>query len=94
MKTDHLTKNIDAFVRAHGGSARAQVAYLGQMGARISLVGEDGEWGDQVAPDVDTAKAALAAAQGVTVQDDFDGEMAADVRTGPYEWRRMAGIQL
>ncbi|MER5512783.1 hypothetical protein ABT052_47175, partial [Streptomyces sp. NPDC002766] len=31
---------------------------------------------------------------GITVHEDFDGEFAAKVRTGRYEWTRMAGIQL
>lgn len=31
---------------------------------------------------------------GITVHEDFDGEFAAKVRTGPYEWSRMAGIQV
>jgi hypothetical protein len=31
---------------------------------------------------------------GVTVHDEFDPELAARMHTGPYEWTRMAGIQL
>lgn len=31
---------------------------------------------------------------GITVHESFDGELAAKVRTGAYEWKRMAGIQL
>ncbi|GHI45444.1 hypothetical protein ScoT_16180 [Streptomyces albidoflavus] len=31
---------------------------------------------------------------GVTVHDEFSGEFAAKVVTGPYEWCRMAGIQI
>ena len=31
---------------------------------------------------------------GITVHEDFDGEFAAKVKTGPYEWTRMAGIQI
>jgi hypothetical protein len=69
------------------------VAYLGQRGARIVLVAQDGAWGDLVAPTSAIAEAAVAKA-GVTVHEDFDGEFAARVRTGPYEWTRMAGIQI
>ncbi|MFE6283867.1 hypothetical protein [Streptomyces sp. NPDC057877] len=87
-----LAKQIDAFSKAHGG-AEAQVAYLGQRGARIVLVGEDGGWGDLVAPTHAIAEDAVRRA-GVTVHEAFDGEFAAKVRTGPYEWSRMAGIQL
>ena len=88
-----LAKEITAFARRHGGSAEGQIAYLGQMGARISLVGADGSWGDLVAPSVATAQRATEKA-GVTVHESFDGELAEKVKTGPYEWRRMAGIQL
>ncbi|WP_333732266.1 hypothetical protein [Streptomyces sp. IBSBF 3010] len=87
-----LAKQISAFAKAHGG-AEGQVAYLGQMGARIVLVGEDGEWGDLVAPSYEIAESA-AQRSGITLHESFDGEFAAKVRTGPYEWTRMAGIQV
>lgn len=87
-----LAKQISAFSKAHGG-AEGQVAYLGDRGARIALVGEDGEWGNLVAPSVEIAQKAVEKA-GITVHEDFDGEFAAKVRTGPYEWTRMAGIQV
>ncbi len=87
-----LAKQIDTFAKSHGG-AEAQVAYLGQRGARIVLVGEDGGWGDLVAPSYEIAEKAVAKA-GVTVHEAFDGEFAAKVKTGPYEWSRMAGIQV
>ncbi|MFD4634411.1 hypothetical protein ACFVYR_34565 [Streptomyces sp. NPDC058284] len=91
-KAARLAKEIGTFARAHGG-AEAQVAYLGQKGARIVLVGEDGGWGDLVAPTHAVAQSAVEKA-GVTVHEEFDGEFAAKVKTGPYEWTRMAGIQL
>lgn len=87
-----LAKQISAFSKAHGG-AEGQVAYMGDRGARIALVGEDGEWGNLVAPTVEVAQKAVEKA-GITVHEDFDGEFAAKVRTGPYEWTRMAGIQV
>jgi hypothetical protein len=87
-----LAKHITAFSRAHGG-AEGQVAYLGQRGARIVLVGEDGGWGDLVAPSHAIAQKAVEKA-GITVHETFDGEFAGKVRTGPYEWSRMAGIQV
>ncbi|MET9257082.1 hypothetical protein [Streptomyces sp. NPDC003717] len=87
-----LAGRIGAFAKAHGG-AEGQVAYLGERGARIVLVGEDGEWGDIVARSVEIARKAVEKA-GITVHEDFDGEFAAKVRTGPYEWSRMAGLQL
>lgn len=88
-----LASQITAFAQQHGGSAEGQIAYVGQVGARIVLVGSDGTWGDLMAPSVETAREAAEQA-GITVNDSFDGAMAEKVRTGPYEWSRMAGIQL
>ncbi|MGI5354571.1 hypothetical protein ACQI4E_04545 [Streptomyces sp. CA-252508] len=87
-----LAKRIQAFSKEHGG-AEGQLAYIGQMGTRIVLVGEDGGWGDLVAPSHDVAKSAAEKA-GLTLHENFDGDFAAKVRTGPYEWTRMAGIQI
>uniref|UniRef100_A0AAU3H017 Uncharacterized protein n=1 Tax=Streptomyces sp. NBC_01401 TaxID=2903854 RepID=A0AAU3H017_9ACTN len=91
-KAARLAKQIGSFAKAHGG-AEGQLAHLGQMGTRIVLVGEDGGWGDLVAPSYAVAESATRKA-GITVHEDFDGEFAAKVRTGPYEWSRMAGIQV
>ncbi|MGW6012441.1 MULTISPECIES: hypothetical protein [Streptomyces] len=91
-RTAKLVKQISSFVEAHGG-AEGQIAYLGQKGARIVLVGEDGEWGDLVAPTYALAEEAVKQS-GITVHEDFDGDFANKVRTGPYEWTRMAGIQV
>jgi hypothetical protein len=87
-----LAKHIGSFAAQHGG-AQGQLAHLGQAGTRIVLVGEDGRWGDLVAPSDAVARVAVAKA-GITLHESFDGEFAARVRTGPYEWRRMAGIQV
>ncbi|MFI0978957.1 hypothetical protein ACH4SP_18385 [Streptomyces sp. NPDC021093] len=91
-RTAKLAKQIGAFAGKHGG-AEGQLAYIGQRGTRIVLVGDDGAWGDLVAPTYDVAKAATEKA-GITVHEDFDGDFAAKVETGPYEWKRMAGIQI
>ncbi|MBA2948319.1 hypothetical protein [Streptomyces himalayensis] len=91
-KTAKLAKEIGAFAKAHGG-AEGQIAYIGQKGARIVLVGEDGGWGDLVAPTYEIAERAVEKS-GITRHEAFDGEFAAKVKTGPYEWARMAGIQL
>ncbi|MDC0769370.1 hypothetical protein [Streptomyces sp. HD] len=91
-KVAKLAKQINTFAKSHGG-AEAQVAYIGQRGARIVLVGEDGGWGDLVAPSYEIAEQAVEKA-GVTRHESFDGEFAAKVTTGKYEWKRMAGIQL
>ncbi|WP_329419624.1 hypothetical protein [Streptomyces sp. NBC_01268] len=87
-----LAKEIQAFAGKHGG-AEGQLAHIGQAGTRIVLVGEDGGWGDLVAPTYETARLAAEKA-GLTLHDEFDGEFAAKVVTGPYEWTRMAGIQI
>ncbi|TDU78847.1 hypothetical protein EDD91_5641 [Streptomyces sp. KS 21] len=87
-----LAKQIGAFAKQHGG-AEGQLAHIGQAGTRIVLVGTDGGWGDLVAPTYAVAQLAAEKA-GLTLHDEFDGEFAARVKTGPYEWSRMAGIQL
>ncbi|MFE0509021.1 hypothetical protein [Streptomyces sp. NPDC058964] len=91
-KVARLAQQISAFSKAHGG-AEGQVAYIGERGARIVLVGEDGGWGDLVAPSYAIAEKAVEKA-GITVHEAFDGEFAAKVTTGRYEWKRMAGIQV
>ncbi|QTD97794.1 hypothetical protein [Streptomyces cyanogenus] len=91
-KVSRLAHRITAFAKAHGG-AEGQVAHIGERGARIVLVGEDGGWGDLVAPSTEIARQAVEKA-GITVHESFDGEFAAKVQTGPYEWKRMAGIQV
>ncbi|GAA2628977.1 hypothetical protein [Streptomyces axinellae] len=88
-----LAKQIGAFAERRGGGAEGQIAHVGQAGFRITLVGADGGWGDLMAPSLDVAKDAVERA-GVTLKESFDSEMAARVRTGPYEWKRMAGIQI
>jgi hypothetical protein len=91
-KAAKLAKQISAFGKEHGGT-EGHVEYIGQRGARIVLVGEDGGWGDLVAPTYEIAEQAVKKA-GIAVHEAFDGEFAAKVETGPYEWKRMAGIQL
>ncbi|WP_367574667.1 hypothetical protein [Streptomyces griseoaurantiacus] len=91
-RANRLAKEIGAFAKAHGG-AEGHIAHLGQRGARIVLVGADGGWGDLVAPTHAIAEQAVTRA-GLTVHETFDGELAGRVRTGRYEWSRMAGIQV
>ncbi|MFF2127707.1 hypothetical protein [Streptomyces olivochromogenes] len=91
-KAAKLAQRINAFAKEHGGT-EGHVEYIGQRGARIVLVGADGAWGDVVAPTFTIAEEAVKKA-GITVHETFDGEFAAKVKTGPYEWKRMAGIQL
>ncbi|MEW1660908.1 hypothetical protein [Streptomyces sp. NPDC093707] len=88
-----LAKQIRAFASAHGGSAEGQLAHIGRGRTRIALVGANGEWGNLVADSYPAAQKAAEQA-GLSLQDDFDGALAAKVRTGRYEWSRMAGIQI
>ncbi|GAA2344081.1 hypothetical protein [Streptomyces cuspidosporus] len=88
-----LARQMTAFAQRHGGSAEGQLAHIGRGTVRVALVGAGGDWGTLVAPSYETARRAAEAA-GITLREDFDGELAAKVRTGPYEWTRMAGIQL
>ena len=92
QKAARLAKRIGGYAEEHGG-AEGHVEYLGERGARIVLVGEDGAWGDVHAPSMEIARLAVEKA-GITVHEQFDGDFAAKVRTGPYEWSRMAGIQV
>ncbi|MEU8775303.1 hypothetical protein [Streptomyces sp. NPDC048606] len=91
-KAAKLARQIDAFAGQHGG-AQGHLAHIGQAGTRIVLVGADGGWGDLVAPTFEVARLAAEKA-GLTLHEEFDGEFAARVKTGPYEWTRMAGIQI
>ncbi|WP_326691253.1 MULTISPECIES: hypothetical protein [unclassified Streptomyces] len=88
-----LAKQISAFAGRHGGSAEGQIAYVGEAGFRIVLVGADGGWGDLMAPSRDVAEDAAERA-GIALKENFDSELAERVRTGPYEWERMAGVQI
>jgi hypothetical protein len=91
--TARLAKRIGAFAAAHGGSADGQISYLGARGYRLVLVGADGQWGDQAYPRREPLAMAAERA-GVTLHETLDGELASRMRTGRYEWSRMAGIQL
>ncbi|MBZ4020204.1 MULTISPECIES: hypothetical protein [Streptomyces] len=88
-----LAREMQAFARSHGGSAEGQLAHIGRGRTRVALVGANGEWGNLVARSYEAAKKGAEKA-GITLHDDFDGELAAKVRTGRYEWSRMAGLQL
>ncbi|WP_405580154.1 hypothetical protein [Streptomyces sp. NBC_01190] len=92
-RVGRLARRIEAFSRRHGGGAEASVLYLGERGARIVLVAANGDWGDLVAPSHALAVRAVERA-GVPVHEDLTGELAARMRTGGYEWKRMAGIQI
>ncbi|RMI46507.1 hypothetical protein EBN88_00785 [Streptomyces triticirhizae] len=88
-----MTRRLRGFVARHGAETEGQISYLGERGYRLVLVGRDGAFGDQVAPGREILVRAAERA-GITLRESFDGELAARVRTGPYEWSRMAGLQI
>ncbi|MCU7822403.1 hypothetical protein [Kitasatospora sp. DSM 101779] len=92
-RAKRIAKHITAFTAQHGGSADGVVEYVGRTATRIVLVGADGAWGDQVAPTYAIGQRAAQLA-GVTLHDTFEGELGLKVKTGAYEWKRMAGIQI
>ncbi|MFD9125100.1 hypothetical protein [Kitasatospora sp. NPDC059571] len=92
-RAKRIAKHLTAFAAQHGGSADGVVEYVGRTATRIVLVGADGAWGDQVAPTYAVGRRAAELA-GLTLHDSFEGELGLKVRTGAYEWKRMAGIQI
>jgi hypothetical protein len=96
-RTVRTARQLLGFGRRHaeaGESAlSAVVEPLGQNQVRVVLVAADGKLGDLVVSDEATARAAADLA-GVDLQDAFSRELGARIRTGPYEWIRMAGSQL
>jgi hypothetical protein len=87
-----LLAGLRSFVAAHGG-AKAVIEYVGRRGARIVLVGEDGQWGDQFAPSTDVARQACATA-GVPVENGWERELIAKMRPSNDLWRFMARRKL
>ncbi|MFB7944135.1 hypothetical protein ACFV6F_25330 [Kitasatospora phosalacinea] len=92
-RAKRIAKHLSSFAAQHGGSADGVVEYVGAAATRIVLVGADGAWGDQVAPSYPVGLRAAELA-GITLHDSFEGELGLKVKTGPYEWKRMAGIQI
>jgi hypothetical protein len=83
-----LASSIKTFANGHGG-ARAVIEYVGRRGARVVLVGEDGEWSDQFASGTDVARAACEAA-GVSVENGWERELIEQMRPSNDLWRSMA----
>src|SRR5690606_39833708 len=80
-----LVAALKSFAAAHDG-AKAVIEYVGRRGARIVLVGNDGEWGDQFAPGTDVARQACATA-GVPVENSWERELIAKMRPSRDLWR-------
>jgi hypothetical protein len=83
-----LASSIKTFAGGHGG-ARAVIEYVGRRGARIVLVGEDGEWADEFASGTDIARAACTAA-GISVNNEWERELMEQMRPSNDLWRSMA----
>jgi hypothetical protein len=83
-----LVASLKSFAAAHDG-AKAIIEYVGRRGARIVLVGEDGDWGDQFAPSTDLARHACATA-GVPVENSWERELIEQMRPTRDLWRSMA----
>ena len=84
----NLVAVIKTFASVHGG-ARAVVEYVGRRGARIVLVGEDGEWSDHFAAGTDIAREACATA-GITVDNEWERELMEQMRPSNDLWRSMS----
>ncbi|HEY2791400.1 MAG TPA: hypothetical protein VGJ28_03530 [Micromonosporaceae bacterium] len=84
----NLVEAIKTFASVHGG-ARAVVEYVGRRGARIVLVGEDGEWADHFTSGTDIAREACSAA-GVTVESEWERELIEQMRPSNDLWRSMS----
>ena len=83
-----LIAGIRSFAAGHGG-AKAVIEYVGKRGARIVLLGEDGEWGDQFADGTDVARAACLKA-GVEVENEWERELMDQMRPSNDLWRSMS----
>ena len=83
-----LTAGIKSFAAGHGG-ATAVIEYVGKRGARIVLVGQDGEWSDQFADGTDIARKACESA-GVEVENEWERELLEQMRPSNDLWRSMS----
>ena len=83
-----LTWWIKSYPSAHGG-AKGVIGYVGKRGARIVLVGNDGEWSDQFADDTNVARQACESA-GVEVENEWERELLEQMRPSNDLWRSMS----
>lgn len=83
-----LVAGLRSFAAGHGG-AKAVIEYVGRRGARIVLVGQDGAWGDQFAPDTKVARIACERA-GIHVQNEWERELMELMRPSNDLWRSMS----
>lgn len=83
-----LVAGIKSFAAGHGG-AKAVIEYVGKRGARIVLVGADGEWADQFADGTDIARLACAEA-GIAVENGWERELMEHMGPSNDLWRSMS----
>jgi hypothetical protein len=84
-----LTAEIKSFAVAHSG-AQAVIEYVGKRGARIVLVGEDGEWADQFAPEGTAVARKACETAGVEVENEWERELMEQMRPSNDLWRSMS----
>lgn len=84
----NIAAGMKTFATVHGG-ARAVIEYVGRRGARIVLVGEDGEWADYFASGTDIARSACEEA-GVDVDNEWERELIEQMRPSNDLWRSMS----
>ncbi|MBO0855988.1 MAG: hypothetical protein J2P18_19735 [Nocardia sp.] len=82
--------SVKKFLATHGGSGTAVLQPLGRIGVRITLVGSDGVLGDRVVADLPTAKAVVAAVDGLAETEHWDRDLSASVTPAQGHWARMA----
>ncbi len=88
--SDQVSKSVQAFLAAHGGSAQAVLQPVGLRGVRVTLVGEDGVMGDEMVADMDAARRLVDATPGLTAGE-WDRDLISRTRLAPGHARRMAG---
>jgi hypothetical protein len=82
-----LAAEIKSFATAHGG-AKAVIEYVKRRGARIVVVGEDGEWTEQSAASTELARKACEDA-GIEIDNEWERELIEHMRPSNDLWRSM-----
>lgn len=85
-----VVKSVRSFLASHGGSGHAVLQNIGRAGVRITLIGADSILGDEVVRDLATAKAVVAAVDGL-VESEWTRELVSTATPEPGHVRKMAG---
>lgn len=83
-----LVTGLRSFASGHGG-ATAAIEYLGRKGARIVLLGSDGEPGSDLFADSTEAARAACAKAGVNLENEWERELVEQMRPSNDLWRSM-----